>query len=305
MKKIFGWVDLSKIKMLIYYVQRFAEKISDRYTAACAAQAAFFILLSIVPMASLIFALATYLPFSQQDVLDIVMRVIADEFAVYVIDIVNDLYDRAGSVVISLSIVATLWSASKGIQALIDGFNSMYDVREETGFLKSRLFAIVYTILFIIFFALILSVYVTISHYYRYYIRDAVEMGSILQELLWFVRYILGWLLLYAFILILYVVLPGGFGLPIGKEEHVNLSKRFKEQMPGAAFCAISWLIISRMVIFYIQNFPNVSLMYGSLAGIVVVMLWLYFCMYSLFVGAVINYLLSKGYLTHVKKMLK
>ena len=45
--------------------------------------------------------------------------------------------------------------------------------------------------------------------------------------------------------------------------------------------------------------------MYGSLAGIVIAMLWLYFCMYSIFIGAVINYLLSEGYLTQVKKMLK
>lgn len=305
MKKIFGWINLSKIKMLIYYIQRFAEKISDRYTAACAAQAAFFMLLSIVPMASLILALATYLPFSQQDVLDLIMRVIADEFAVYVTDILNDLYARAGSMVISLSIVATLWSASKGIQALIDGFNSMYAVRQETNFLKSRMIAIIYTILFIIFFALILSVYVTVSHYYRIYIHDIVEAGSNLQKVLWFVRYILGWLLFYAFILSLYVVLPGGFGLPIGKEEHMNLTKRFKEQMPGAAFCAVSWLVISRIVVFYIQHFPSVSVMYGSLAGIVIVMLWLYFSMYSLFIGAVFNYLLSKGYLTHVKKMLQ
>ena len=103
----------------------------------------------------------------------------------------------------------------------------------------------------------------------------------------------------------LYVILPGGFGLPIGREEKTNLSVRIRQQMPGAAFSAVAWLVISRVVVIYIDYFPNLSLMYGSLAGIVIAMLWLYFCMYSIFIGAVINYLLSEGYLTQVKKMLK
>jgi len=294
-----------KIKLLLHYGIRFAEKVSDRYTAACAAQAAFFIMLSVVPIISLILALATYLPFTQQDVMDLVMSVIPNEFTVYVSDILNDLYGRAGSIVISISVIATLWSASKGIMALIDGFNSMYRLRQESSYIKTRIMALVYTVLFILFFAIIMSVYVTVSHYYGIYIRNVIEVGSLLERMLWFVRYVLGWLLFYAFILMLYVILPGGFGFPMGKEEHVNLGKRFKSQIPGAAFCSVTWLIISRVVVIYMQHFSNFSLMYGSLAGIVILMLWLYFCMYSLFVGAVINYLLSKGYLTQVKKMLQ
>lgn len=296
---------MNKIKMMFHYGKRFAEKVSDRHTAACAAQAAFFILLSVVPIVSMILALATYLPFTQQDVMDLLMSVIPNEFTVYVTDILNDLYGRSGSMVISVSLIATLWSASKGFLALIDGFNSMYQLRDESNYIKSRLIALVYTILFIILFALIMSVYVTVSHYYRVYIHAVVQIGTVVQKVLWFVRYILGWLLFYAFILMLYVILPGGFGLPMGKEEHVNLGKRFRSQMPGAAFCSVAWLVISRLVVLYIQHFSNFSLMYGSLAGIVIIMLWLYFCMYSLFVGAVINYLLSKGYLTRVKKMLQ
>ncbi len=296
---------VSKLKMIVQYGMKFAEKVSDRYTAACAAQAAFFILLSVVPIISLILATATYLPFTQQDVLDLLMSIIPNEFAVYVTDILNDLYARAGSMVISISVIATLWSASKGIMALIDGFNSMYQLRQESHFIQSRLTALAYTVIFIVLFAVVMSVYVTVSHYYKIYISDVFELGSIVERLLWLIRYLLGWLLFYAFILMLYVVLPGGFGLPMGKEEHTNMGMRIKSQMPGAAFCSVAWLVISRLVVIYIQHFSNFSVMYGSLAGIVIVMLWLYFCMYSLFVGAVINYLLSKGYLTRVKKMLQ
>ncbi len=296
---------VEKLKMLVHFGQKFAEKVSDRYTAACAAQAAFFIMLSIVPIVSLVLAAATYLPFTQQDVLNLTMSVIPDEFSIYVADVINDLYEGAGRVVISISVIATLWSASTGISALIDGFNSMYQVRQDIGYVKSRLIALWYTVVVIVLLAVTISIYVVVSHYYGAYIHDIVERGSTVGNILWFIRYILGWLLFYTFILMLYVILPGGFGLPKDKEEHLNLGKRIKSQMPGAAFCSVAWLVISRVVILYMQYFSNVSLMYGSLAGIVIIMLWLYFCMFFLFIGAIINYLLSNGYLTRVKKMLQ
>ena len=296
---------VEKLKLMVHFGRKFAEKVSDRYTAACAAQAAFFIMLSIVPIISLILVATTYLPFTQQDVYDLLMRVVPDEFSVYVIGVINDLYHGASRTVLSISIIAILWSASTGISALIDGFNSMYQLRQDIGFVKSKLVALVYTIVFIILFAVIMSVYVMVSHFYGEYIRDVLTSGSLLTDVLWFIRYILGWLLFYTFILMMYVVLPGGFGLPKGKEEHLNLGKRIKSQMPGAAFCSVAWLVISRLVMLYIQHFSSFSMMYGSLAGIVIMMLWLYLCMYSLFIGAVVNYLLSNGYLTRVKKMLQ
>ena len=157
----------------------------------------------------------------------------------------------------------------------------------------------------IIMFVIVMCGYVAVSHYYQEYIKGAFEIESVARTVLLLIRYVMGWLLFYGFILMMYVILPGGFGLPIGKEEKVNLGARIRQQMPGAAFSSVAWLVISRIVVIYIDYFPNLSVMYGSLAGIVIAMLWLYFCMYSIFIGAVINYLLSEGYLTRVKKMLK
>lgn len=293
------------LKMIFAFVIKFGDTLFYNYTAACAAQAAFFMLLSVVPMVSLILAVATYLPFSQNDLLELLMSFIPNDLSSYVEWIITDLYGRAGSTVISLSAIATLWSASKGVAALMDGFNSMYKIRSENKFMKFRPISIVYTIIFIIFFAAVMSLYVMVSHYYQRYIKAIFKMGSTLRHVFLFVRYLMGWLLFYFFILMLYVVLPGGFGIPMGKEEHINFSKRVKSQMPGAAFTSVAWLIISRIVLIYIDFFPNLSVMYGSLAGIVIAMLWLYFCMYFLMIGAVINYFLSEGYLTRVKKMLK
>ncbi|MDD5999191.1 MAG: hypothetical protein PUC55_05795, partial [Lachnospiraceae bacterium] len=68
-----------RLKLIISFIYKFGVKISDNYTAACAAQAAFFILLSVVPIISLILAVTTYLPFTQQDVLHLMMQIIPDD----------------------------------------------------------------------------------------------------------------------------------------------------------------------------------------------------------------------------------
>lgn len=305
MKKYLKEKWISKLKILIQYIYKFGCMIADNYTAACAAQAAFFILLSIVPLVSMILAVATYLPFDQQDVMNLFIHVIPDDIMPYVQDIINDLYARASKTVISVSVVALIWSASKGIVSLMDGFNSMYQIRKEFGVLKQRCIAVVYTILLIVIFAAVMTFYVWVSHYYQIYVTNVLQMKTVIRDILLFVRYVMGWLLFYGFILMMFVILPGGFGIPMGSEEHIKLKARIKSQAPGAAFASVAWLVITRVVKVYIELFPNLSLMYGSLAGIVIAMLWLYFCMYSLFIGAVINYLLSKGYLTRVKKMLK
>lgn len=82
----------SKLRLFVDYVYKFGVKMSDSYTAACAAYTAFFILLSIVPLVSLVLAIATYLPFTQNDVLYMLTRFIPDDLMVYVSGIINSLY---------------------------------------------------------------------------------------------------------------------------------------------------------------------------------------------------------------------
>lgn len=296
---------IEKGKVIITYCMSFNNVLANRYTAACAAQAAFFLLLSIVPMISLLLAIVTHLPFTQQDVMELIMRFAPVSFEKTINEVMTEWYDASGGTVISLSVIALLWSASKGIYAIMDGFNSMYKIRSKYTPLRSRAVAIVYTLILIVLFVFIMCVNTFVIHYYKVYIHANFDMNAFSGKFFMFTRYAFGFLLFYVFILMMYVVLPGGFGLPKGNEEKLKFRKRVKSQASGAVFCSIAWLLISRILVIYVKFFPSFSVMYGSLAGIVIAMLWLYFCMYSLFIGAVINYLMSKGYLTEVKKMLQ
>ena len=65
--------------------------------------------------------------------------------------------------------------------------------------------------------------------------------------------------------------------------------------MPGAMISATGWVSFSILFSFFIDNFSNYSKLYGSLAAVMVLLLWMYVCMYIMFIGAEINFILSQN----------
>ena len=61
-------------------------------------------------------------------------------------------------------------------------------------------------------------------------------------------------------------------------------------EFPGALLASVGWIVFSYGFSFYIDHMANFSVMYGSLTAIVLLLLWVYFCMYILFIAAELNY---------------
>ena len=58
----------------------------------------------------------------------------------------------------------------------------------------------------------------------------------------------------------------------------------------GAIFTSIGWIIVTAIYSFYINNYANYSLFYGTLANLVVLMVWIYFLSYIFVIGLAMNY---------------
>ena len=71
---------------------------------------------------------------------------------------------------------------------------------------------------------------------------------------------------------------------------------RFSSVLPGAVFASAGWIGFSFFYSLYIDNFSNYTLVYGSLAAVVLLMLWLYFCMNIFLFGAQLNKLVKNGF---------
>jgi membrane protein len=90
----------------------------------------------------------------------------------------------------------------------------------------------------------------------------------------------------------LFLLLSGVFMLTY--RIYGGKSGRKIREAPGAFLSAAAWFLFSALFEYYVEHFGRYSYVYGSLASIIVVMLWLYFCMEILLIGAGINVLLSR-----------
>ena len=73
-----------------------------------------------------------------------------------------------------------------------------------------------------------------------------------------------------------------------------NHKVQFKTQIPGALFSAFGWYLLSYFFSMYLRIFTNFSVVYGNLTSLILLMIWVYWCMYTILVGAEINAWMDK-----------
>ena len=98
--------------------------------------------------------------------------------------------------------------------------------------------------------------------------------------------YRLRYLIVYLYLVILFALIYRN--VPNLRRE-VRREYNFRCQLPGASLCAAAWIALSFGISVYVADFNGFSL-YGSLTKLAVIMVWLYFCLVSMMLGAEINY---------------
>jgi membrane protein len=199
----------------------------------------------------------------------------------FVLGIVVDVYRRSTAVV-SISALTALWSAGKGLQAMINGLNSIYHVKETRNWLITRLYAVVYMLLFVIAVIVSLLLMVLGTQIQELVSKHVPLFGRIISRIVG-ARTLLVFFVLFLVFLVLYRVLP-------------NRKATFKSQVPGAMLTAVAWSVFSYGFSFYFEIFPGFSNMYGNLATLIMLMLWLYICMNLMLYGAEINAYFEKEF---------
>lgn len=265
---------MRKIKKLYEKCGELTSDISSHHVGAYAAQTAYFLMLSLIPIILLLLTLIKYTPVTKADVMTAVIQVFPSSVDSLITSIVNQVYNQSMGVV-PLTLIVTLWSAGKGVLALTTGLNCVYKCNETRNYVILRIRATVYTVMMIlvIIFLLVLAVFGnTLNIFIGRHIPIFSEVADKMLEL----RSIITPIVMIIFSLIIYKFLP-------------NRKCKFWSQIPGAVFATIGWMIISWIFSVYVDIFKGFSSMYGSLTTIVLIMLWMYFCMYSTLLGGEVN----------------
>lgn len=267
------------IRSLYEVIRNFSRKTRDDFISAFSAQAAFFIIISFFPFIMLLLTLLQYLPMTESNLVSMVSQYLPSSINGLIVDIIGELYSKASTTFLSVTAITALWSAARGFLAIIRGLNGVYRIKETRNYFFMRFLASIYTLVFVILIVISFAILVFGNKIYLY-IQARVPLLSDFALIVISLRTIVGFCILVIFFLLLYIVIP-------------NRKTRLFQELPGAIVSAAGWMLFSYAYSFYIDNMSNFSYMYGSLAAIVLCMLWVYFCMYILFIGAEINVVLK------------
>lgn len=260
-------------KRLLFIGYDFGKQMSRKNISAFAASTAFFLFLSLIPALMLLCAIIPYTPLTEANLMSAAREISPDAMNGLLTSIIADVYDKSIGI-ISVTAIATLWSAGKGVLGLMRGLNAVNDVEEDRNYLVLRMVASLYTVLMLIAILLSLLIMVFGNSLIRL-IEGVIPQISYLFDLLMHFRSLFVWAVLTIVIALIYTYVPGA-------------RMGFKMQLPGAVFAAVAWSVMTWVFSVYVDVFNGFNT-YGNLTTIIILMLWLYAAMYIILVGAYMN----------------
>lgn len=180
--------------------------------------------------------------------------------------------DSALGIGVVVSVALALWSASGGIGNLITAINTAYDEEEERGFVKRKLLALGLTLAAIVFLFVIITLVAVAPA-----VLDSLVGSGPIRWLLEAARWALLFVLIAAALAVLYRTSPD------------RDAPKMRWVSVGAIIATIGWVLASLGFSLYVDNFSSYGKTYGALAGVVVLMLWLWISAYAVLLGAEIN----------------
>lgn len=275
---------MEKGKRWITNVKNFAFNVASMQIPVYAANACYFLMLSIFPVLLLILASLRYTSVSANDLIDLVARVLPSALVPAVESLIVSTYYNSSGTLVSVSAVAALWSASRGIYGLITGLNHIYGVHEDRSYVYTRGISVVYT--FVVLIMLVMSLVLDVFGQ-SLISRIDIESRPLMALLAGIIDWKSLWLLVVQILVftLIYMVLP-------------NRRNRFLRSLPGAIVAAVGWQGFSALFSIYVElmldGYTNI---YGSIYTIAIGMLWIYWCMCILLFGGVLNRILQPRYL--------
>ena len=265
----------------IYTIQKEMRRtFQEAEVGTYASGAAFFLFVSVIPMVMIVSGILPHDLIGGKEMVSISQAVIPDKIYRFLLGIV-DSYHGNQVTLLSVSAIVVVWSASKGVLALIRGLNHIYGVEETRGYILLRLKASFYTVFLLLAILLSAGVLVFGNTLAKWVIPDK-GLAASLWRLFGWVRHIFVAGMISIVFCTMYSLLP-------------NNQVSWKDHYPGAVVTSGFWTLYSFGFSVYIDYFGGFS-MYGSLTSIVIVMIWLYFCMYIFFGGALVNKWIADGY---------
>jgi len=263
-----GWTDLLK---------RTGNEAVEDDILNLAAQQAYYFFFALFPALLFVIAIASFFPL--QSLIDDVVQMLGRIAPKAVIDIVTEqmssLAKQNSGGLLTFAFLVTVWSSSGAMVSIITTLNAAYDITESRPWWKTRVIAVGLTI-GIAFFIIASMFLVLAGPTVAEHLANTLYLGAAFKWTWW----VLQWPIVFAFVVT-------GIGVvyyfaPDAQQEWVWIT-------PGSVLAAVLWLIVSLGLKLYYTLVPNANATYGTIGGVMVLMLWFYCSGIALLMGAELN----------------
>ena len=242
-----------------------------------AGSVAFSSVLSMFPLLIFVASAAAFIgqPGAAAELASRIMHVLPPVVADALEPAIEQVLGQRSRALLTIGVVATIWTASSGTQAIRTALNKAYGVEQGLSFWQARIKVTLFTVIGTVATVLAFSSVVIVPYAWAL-LEKAVGVGA---EALWLrtgVRYGLAFVVL----VVLYTVLYGW--LP-------DIRQRTRAVLPGALAGALMWLAIAAVLSYTLGSAGQLELVYGGFAGLVATLVFLYLSAVSLIFGAEIN----------------
>lgn len=244
------------------FVKQLVVRIQKVDVTGLSSQLAFFFLLSLFPLLIFLMTLLPFLNLDQMQIFDFIREYAPDNVASLIETTLKEVLNNRSGGLLSIGALATIWSASKGMNALTKALNRSYYVIEGRNFAIARVMSVAFTIMLIAVIVLALALPIfgqqigVVVFSYLGWEDNFVQLWNK-------IRWLLPFALIFVTFTLIYWVVP-------------SIKIPLRTVIPGAIIATVGWIATSVGFSFYISNYGNYSSTYGSIGAIIVLMMWLY-----------------------------
>lgn len=265
------------------FLKEMTLKIADNNTSERAASVSYSLILSVFPTVIFFFTLIPYIPVPnlEEQIMDFLQRLLPGDTFSSVETTIRDIISRPRGGVLSFGFLLALYSATSGVVALINAFNSTYETEDRRSFFTIRGIAVGLT--FILAIALILAIIVLIvgGIVSDYLLRFGILNNAVFINLLAIGRYVLVFAVFVATISVIYRFGP-------------DRNMRWGFITPGSVTASVLIVLTTFGFSYYVSNFGSYNKVYGSIGTLIALMIWINLIALLLILGFEMNVVLYR-----------
>ena len=266
----------SKLKK---YAAQLYVRFKDDDLPSLSAQLSFYLLFSLFPFLLFLLNLLSFTAVSPEAFTESVARFLPGDVNALFRELVSEMVGAKSAALLSVSAVAALWGASRGIHAISACLNKACDKDEDRPFWKVTVITVFFTVCIavMVMATLLFLIFGKVIAQSLFGYLHAEQVFPWLWTLL---RYAFPIVMMFLVFFLLYKFIP-----------NCRLTRR--QVFPGALFSTTGWIFTSLVFAFYVNHFAGFTRIYGSIGAVILLMTWLYISSVVLLLGGEINAAIS------------